>query len=189
MSHRAIENRMDTLLAMLSDLPPTPLAPSTSEPHLSSLFETLQVSERASERAEAEEIIWALWCGHEEQSAAKAMQHAIGALSRRELDEAGRILDELVTQYPRWAEAWNKRATLRFLVDEDYGSLDDIERTLALEPRHFGALCGLGQLCLKNDSELAALMAFQVAVRVNPNLKEIKQAVEALQAQLSRTIH
>ena len=128
-------------------LGPSPQSTGADAPPLDRLFHLLAHAERSEERAEAEELIWALWCSHEDESASRALHKATGAMNRGELDEARATLDRLVEAHPGWAEAWNKRATAHFLANEDLASLDDILVTLRLEPRHFGAICGFGQIC------------------------------------------
>ena len=68
-------------------------------------------------------------------------------------------------------------------------SIGDIERTLALEPRHFGALSGLGQICLRHGERAGALIAFDAALRVHPHLPGLREAAEKLRSSFSRTLH
>ena len=82
-----------------------------------------------------------------------------------------------------WAEAWNKRATLYFLQDRDEESVADIEATLKLEPRHFGALGGFGQICLRQDEPVSARIAFEKALLVNPHLDGVREIVHELGAE------
>ena len=149
----------------------------------------LRSSDRSDERTQAEELIWALWCSHEDQDAARALQKATGAMNRREISAAEPILDQLIQDYPNWAEPWNKRATLWFIAGRDLDSLDDIWRTLELEPRHFGAISGLGQICLRSGDEMSGLIAFQFALQMNPNLTEIRAVASALKDRLKRIVH
>ena len=102
---------------------------------------------------------------------------------------AERVLDDLVRDHPDWAEAWNKRATLYFILDRDGDSTADIVETLRLEPRHFGALSGFGQICLRRGDEAGALVAFEEAVRIHPGLDGARQAVEVLAQKLGGAIN
>ena len=122
--------------------------PPSDTPVLDGLFEKLRTGS-AEDRAHARGRIWAIWCSHQEDDAVHAMRSAVSALETGNLTNAGATLDAMVTQWPDWAEAWNKRATLRFIEDRDGESLGDIARTLEREPRHFGALGGFGQICLR----------------------------------------
>ena len=169
--------------------PGAPLPPAGDQPVLADLFRALVTQRPARERAEAEDLIWALWTAHPDDGLSRRMNKAIGAMARRDLSGARAMLDALVLDAPRWAEAWNKRATLHFLEERDLDSVRDIERTLALEPRHFGAMSGLGQICLRCGDEVSALIAFQAALRVNPNLESVREGVAALERRLRRTMH
>ena len=111
------------------------------------------------------------------------MERVIGGLSQGRFDAAERLLDSLVRDYPDWAEAWNKRATLYFLLDRDDESVSDIEETLRLEPRHFGALGGFGQICLRRDEPVTARIAFEKALELNPQLEGVREIVHELGAE------
>ncbi len=91
------------------------------------------------------------------------------------------MLDELVARAPNWAEAWNKRATALYLAGEHDRSLADIERVLDLEPRHFGALAGMGLIHIARGQYREALAAYRRALTVNPFLKERFELVPALE--------
>jgi hypothetical protein len=111
------------------------------------------------------------------------MQRAIKALGSGDLPEAGRVLDALVQEWPAWSEAWNKRATLRFIEGRDADSLDDIGQTLSLEPRHFGAVSGFAQICVRAGDLTAALTAFEHVLSINPHQEGARRAVEVLRRQ------
>ena len=175
--------RIEQLLAMMM----TASVPST--PELDSLFDVLRKASDPRDRAEAEERIWAIWSGHEDADAARAMRAVLAAFETGDLTAADHELNMMVNRWPSWAEAWNKRATLRFVEERDADSLDDIAHALELEPRHFGALAGFGQICLRARDVSSALLAFEHAVAVNPNMESIRQATEVLRKQETRTIH
>jgi len=95
------------------------------------------------------------------------------------------VLDQIVLLAPGFAEGWNKRATVYFLV-KDYGkSIADIRHTLALQPRHFGALAGLGLILRDIGQPQKALEAFQAALAVNPHLENAKKVVKELEEELA----
>ena len=160
-----------------------------STPELDALFNLLRGASDPGDRADAERRIWAIWSGHQDADAARAMRGAIAALETGDPTAADHELNMMVKRWPNWAEAWNKRATLRFVEERDADSLDDIGRTLELEPRHFGALSGFGQICLRARDVSSALLAFEQAVAVNPNLDSVRQAAMVLRRQDPRTIH
>jgi tetratricopeptide (TPR) repeat protein len=150
-------------------------------PHrLNELFHRLAAAAGAVEASQIEELIWSVWMAHDDPDAEDALSRATQAIAARELEEAEAILDALVALHPDYAEAWNKRATLYFLQRRDEESVADIRRTLELEPRHFGAICGFGQICLRRHDRAGALFAFDAALRVNPHLGSIRAAVKEL---------
>ena len=156
-------------------------APAASLPQrLGELFHRLAAAANAAEASQIEDLIWGVWMSNDDPDAEDALNRATQAIAGRKLDEAEAILDTLVELHPGYAEAWNKRATLYFLQRRDRESVADIRRTLELEPRHFGAICGFGQICLRHGDHAAALFAFDAALRLNPHLGSIRAAVQEL---------
>ncbi len=149
---------------------------------LRALFRDLARSRPSRDPDEIEDLIWAHWIDHDDPGAAATMTAAIDAMAQRRLAEAATLLDALVFEQPDWAEAWNKRATLRFIEGRDTDAVDDIVRTLALEPRHFGALSGFGQICLRNGALIEAKAAFMIALTINPHLLGITEAIAEIEA-------
>lgn len=167
------------LILSLDAMAPAPNLPD----QLNGLFEDLAKPELDEPLDVVEGSIWALWCSHPDDSAVQRMERVIGGLAQGRFDAAERLLDGLVRDYPDWAEAWNKRATLYFLLDRDDESVADIEETLKLEPRHFGALGGFGQICLRRDEPVTARIAFEKALEVNPHLDGVREIVHELGAE------
>ncbi len=164
--------------------------PAASLPgRLNGLFHRLQAAGDARRAGEIEDMIWALWASHAEPGVERRLERAVQALAARRLSEAEHLLDQLTADHPNFAEAWNKRATLYFILDRDLESVADIGRTLDLEPRHFGALAGLGQICLRHGEAAGALLAFDAALKLNPHLAGVKAALKGLQGRFSKTIH
>ena len=112
------------------------------------------------------------------------MLRGLQAMAEDDEDQAVAAFNEIVEQKPDFAEGWNKRATAYFIMGDFDASVADIERTLQLEPHHFGALSGLGQIYLALDNKTAALKAFEAALAINPHLTSVKAAVESLKKQL-----
>jgi tetratricopeptide (TPR) repeat protein len=170
---------IDRMFGLVIELPRR--RPVAGQPRrLAALFREL--AQRAPSRSpdDIEDLIWALWISHEDREAEETMGAAVEAMASGALDQARPLLDRLVDAYPRWAEAWNKRATLAFMEKRDADSLADIERTLILEPRHFGAVSGFGQICLRHGRLSEAKAAFQIALTINPHLDDLREIVEDL---------
>ena len=127
-----------------------------------------------------EQKIWSLWAASDSPTAEVLLQQAVRAVEDRAPAEALSILDTLVGAYPDYAEAWNKRATLYFMMKRDDQALKDIEKVLDLEPRHFGALAGKGVILVRQKNYSAARDAYEQALAVNPTLEQVKDALKAL---------
>jgi tetratricopeptide (TPR) repeat protein len=180
----AIGAAIDAALARI--LSPGRAAPaSRGARRLERLFAELARAPAPPRARELEALIWALWTNHADPALDATMAEAIDALVRREHARARTHIDRLVDAAPDWPEAWNKRATLAFVEGRDLDSLLDIARALEGEPRHFGAIAGLGQICLRLRRPREALAAFDVALRIHPRLGSLAQAAAALRRDLA----
>ena len=109
---------------------------------------------------------------------------SIDAMQAEDFSRALDLLDQVVVLAPDFAEGWNKRATVHFLTN-DYGkSIADIEKTLALQPRHFGALSGLGLILRDIGNEQEAIRALTEALAVNPHMTGTREALEKLEKKI-----
>ena len=108
------------------------------------------------------------------------MERAMFAMEGKDYALALELLDAIVELKPDFAEGWNKRATLYYLIDDYDRSMRDIQKVLALEPRHFGALSGLGLILQDVGQTRGALAAFQQALAVHPFLGNIEDSVTEL---------
>lgn len=163
--------------------PPAALGDAVRAQRLDQLFARLKA---AKEEADGEAIvaaIWQLWRQSGNPELDDAMQRAV-LLMGRVPAQALSILDEIVARAPQWAEGWNKRATVLYLLGEHDRSLADIDRVLALEPRHFGALAGIGLIRMDKGENRQALAAFRRALAVNPFLKERLGLIPALEKEI-----
>ena len=177
--------RIGRLLALLAMLVMAPLdgRADQNDPALEPLFTQLKDADAVQGQA-LEEQIWAIWLQHPDRIAASLLDEGVVLMSRRRWTEALALFDQLVVRAPAFAEAWNKRATVYFLLGDFDRSVQDIQRTLILEPRHFGALAGLGQMYLQLDQPEAALRSFGAALKINPNMPGVQRMAEDLRARL-----
>ena len=146
---------------------------------LKCVFEALADSSDPEHEA-SEERAWSIWCDHVDPDAKSTMHKGIEMLATRNLESAQSLYDSLTQEYPNWAEAWNKRATVEYLRGYDCASLTDIGQTLALEPRHFGAMGGFAQICIRNGVLDGAKMGLQRMLSVHPFAPGIKESIASL---------
>lgn len=165
------------LVARLSDRRPVAVLPSKLE----QLFRGLGAA-RCDDADRLEEQIWHLWMHYPHGGAAEILDKACSDIAAHRYDIAETRLARLLRACPDYAEAWNKRATLYYLQQRDAESVRDIHRALELEPRHFGALCGLGEILLSEGERDDALFVFLAALRLNPHLEGARHAVEQILA-------
>jgi len=148
--------------------------------NLDFLFEALKVAPDADSAKLVEGRIWALWLASGSDTADLLMTRVKTAIDNKNTALAIQLLDAVVALRPDYVEAWNRRATVHF-ANKDYGrSLADIRQVLAREPRHFGALSGLGVIMQEFGEEKLALEAFRRALAVNPHLQKIPDFVKSL---------
>lgn len=144
------------------------------------LFEALKIAPDGSTAKSIEERIWALWFVAGGDTANLLMTRVKTAVDEEDLNLAIKLLDAIIELKPDYLEAWNRRATVYFMK-KDYGrSLDDIRQVLAREPRHFGALSGLGLIMQELGEEKRALEMFRRALAVHPHLPKIPDLVKGL---------
>jgi tetratricopeptide (TPR) repeat protein len=151
---------------------------------LDALFERLRATSSQAEAWTAQQQIWQIWSESEDPLVNRLMQDGVQAMASHQLTVALDYFNRMVELAPDFAEGWNKRATVYYLMHNYRTSVLDIERTLELEPRHFGALSGLGMIYDAIDEPEAALRSFEAAVAVNPYLDGPRQRIEELRRQL-----
>lgn len=162
------------LVANLSQRRPVAGSPG----RLDQLFR--QLTAAAAPVDDIEDEIWYLWMQHPHRAAARALDCAANDIAGQRFDIAETRLHRLRRACPHFPEAWHKSATLYYLLERDEESVAAIHRTLELEPRHFGALCALGEIGMGRGDRDGALMAFQAALRVNPWLDGARDSIAQL---------
>ncbi len=152
---------------------------------LDTLFADLK---RSRDNATAERLtaqIWRQWGDSGSDSINLMMDWAQRAMGSRNFSAALDTLDQVVLLAPDFSEGWNKRATLHFMMENPVKSMADIERTLALEPRHFGALAGMAEILRARGEDTLALKAYERALDVYPMMRGAQQAVGELSDSLA----
>ncbi len=147
---------------------------------LDKLLNRLAVARDSDEAKGIAGMVERLWMQSGSDTADLLMTRAVAAMDGQRRDVAAALLDKIIDLRPGWAEAWNKRATLRFLDDDDTGAMEDISHVLVLEPRHFGALSGMGFILERHGEHAAALKVLRKALAVDPQDTEIRKAVDKL---------
>ena len=148
--------------------------------NLDFLFGALKAAPDEASAKHVEARIWAVWMQTPSDTAALLMVRAKAAMDAQKYDVALKLLDAVVKLRPDYVEAWNRRATVYYLQNDYQRSLEDIEQVLVREPRHFGALAGLGMIMQDLGDDKRALDAFRKALAVNPYLDKLPDMVRTL---------
>jgi tetratricopeptide (TPR) repeat protein len=181
----AVAASLSSLLPLLIlPISPSPAFADQSDGRLTPLFDALQKAGSADEAHAIEAIIWAIWAQTGSRELDLLLAEGSLAMSNDDYETAMRDFNEVVKRAPNFAEGWNRRATLHFLMGNYMESLADIDRTLALEPRHFGALSGLGLINLAMQRDRAALDAFQRVLKIDPMNAAARVNVELVKRRL-----
>ncbi|MDC0435171.1 hypothetical protein OAM69_05970 [bacterium] len=155
---------------------------------LPALFDDLKTASSQAEASGIETQIWEHWLEAPDNTSARLIEEISLAMSGSDLAVALQLSDDLVESHPEFAEAWNKRATLHYLMGKNAESVADIRETIALEPRHFGAISGLGLIFLREQNFEAALEAFEQVLAISPASESAQQSVARLRQELGREI-
>ena len=135
-------------------------------------------------RAFAENTMWRVWSRSGDDAVDQLFAVGVEQMGARLGEAAVETFTEVIRRRPEFAEGWNKRATVYYLVGEYEKSLADCDEVMKRNPYHFGALSGYGMIYLKLDRPAKALDYLQQALRVNPNLESVQQTVEMLKSML-----
>jgi tetratricopeptide (TPR) repeat protein len=182
-----------------TEVPKPPDTPNTDEPKLpepppdvhkfqrggpplsiDKLFEALRIAPTDESAKFVEGRIWALWVASGGDTANLLMSRVKSAVDSKDYDLALKLLNAILDIRPNYIEAWNRRATV-YYMKRDFGhSVEDIREVLAREPRHFGALSGLGMIMQEIGDDKHALDAFRRALAVHPKLEKIPDMVKKL---------
>jgi tetratricopeptide (TPR) repeat protein len=150
------------------------------------MVDAAQVAERLRDADEgvrelAASVLWAIWSRSGDRTVDAWMAEGLAQMNQGELDAALVTFDRVVARQPAFAEGWNRRATVRFLLGQDEASLKDCEEVLKRNPLHFGALAGMAQIHARRGDPERALHTYERALQVNPNLADAPQVLQLLQ--------
>ena len=144
------------------------------------LFGALKAAPDDASAKAVEDRIWAVWTGAGNETTNLLMSRAKKATDDKDYDLAIRMLSSIIEIKPDFTEAWNRRATVYFLKKDYVNSMADIGRVLAREPRHFGALSGLGLIMQDTGDDKHALEAYRKALEIYPRLKGMEDKIKTL---------
>tara|TARA_R110002110_G_scaffold278477_5_gene493705 strand:+ start:1370 stop:1921 length:552 start_codon:yes stop_codon:yes gene_type:complete len=167
----------------VSALASTSLMPANAgqdDPVLAGLFKLLRTSTEGIQAQILQNQIWTIWHQHDDPDVNRLMGRGIRAMHEADYPVALAAFDAVIELDVQFAEGWNKRATLYYLMGDYDRSVLDIQKTLQLEPRHFGALSGLGMINMALDRKDAAIAAFEQTIAVNPHATGARQNIEML---------
>ena len=159
-------------------------ARAPSDPALNALFGQLEHAADDAAAARIEAQIWSRWAESGSATVDILLERAAAAESDGDAELAIQFLDQASDLAPDYAEPWNRRASLAYEAQDYAGAIAAIQETLKREPRHFGALGGLGLIYEELGRERAALNAFRAALEVHPRYETARQGVRRLEPRL-----
>lgn len=154
---------------------------------LDSLFERLQETSDPADAAALQQQIWQIWIESGDPASSQLMRRGMTAMASGDHDVALGVFHSLVEQAPEFAEAWNKRATVYYLMGRLDESVNDIQHALKLEPRHFGALSGLALIYDAVEEPAAAIRSLEAALEINPHLHGSRDRINQLREKMKGT--
>lgn len=157
-----------------------------NDPRLDKLFFNLTINSDLKLSYQLTNEIWRIWSSHNKKEINILFSNAEKAMYKEDYQTALKSYNEIVVLAPNFAEGWNKLATVYFLMGDYSASLANIEETLKLEPRHFGALSGRGQCYLELQKFQFALDAFEEALAVNPWLYDVYKNIQIVKKLLNQ---
>ena len=158
------------------------------DPRLASLFDRLPTTDDAQEAVLVEQSIWQAWTAAGDEKLDALMARGLRAMNAGDQRAALAAFDALVQAAPDFAEAWNKRATVHWLLGNHDESVADIAKTLSLEPRHFGALSGLAMIHEAHGRAFEAMEALERVRGIHPHLPYIAERIQRLLEKFGRAV-
>jgi tetratricopeptide (TPR) repeat protein len=147
-------------------------AQSSQKILLDKLFDQLAEVNDSNNAKELEKKIWSIWIKHPDDiSLTEKLEFGTELIQYGDYNYALRVFDNIIVADPKWSEAWNKRATVYFLMSQFANSLGDIDKVLSIEPRHFGALSGQARIFIKLQKYEKAIESIERALMFYPSFK------------------
>lgn len=171
--------------------PKAPMPPSANEPApearpapkpttLDDLFERLSKAQSEREADGITGLIERRFARSGSDTADLLLSRASEAFGDKDYPLAIELLDRVLTLQPNWAEAWYRRATVFYQIDDPVGAMADLHRALKIEPRHFNAWTGLGHILMASDDKAHALEAYRRVLKINPKQSSVQTIVDHL---------
>ena len=153
---------------------------------LDKLFSKLKNTKDLSSAQVIENEIWEIWSIHPSDDRrgfrlTELLIQGTRLMDMRELSKAYEVFTKVITAESDWAEAWNKRATVLYLMKQHESSLADIEITLVLEPRHFGALSGQALNYIELNLYEKAIESYKTVQKIYPTMDGAKKMIRQLE--------
>jgi|TARA_B100000787_G_scaffold133480_1_gene102357 tetratricopeptide (TPR) repeat protein len=147
-------------------------AQSSQKILLDKLFDQLVKVDDSNNAEQLEEKIWSVWSKHPKNNKlTERLEFGTELMQYGDYNYALKVFDNIIFTDPKWSEAWNKRATVYFLMGEFKYSLDDIDKVLSIEPRHFGALSGQARIFIKLQKYERAIKSIEKALKFYPSFR------------------
>ena len=160
----------------------TGISQSDQRKELDILFKNLKSIGSRAAAMEIEQKIWDIWITHpSDRKLTQMLSKGSSYMSQNRLGDAYIIFTEIISLDKNWAEAWNKRATVFYLVGQFQKSQDDIDKVLNLEKRHFGALAGQGLVNIKLENYEKAIQSYEKAQQIYPSMQSPKIMIEKIE--------
>ncbi len=156
------------------------------ERELNQLFENLKI-QNIEKTFKIEQKIWKIWSTHpNDKNLTRMLANGSDLVNNQELIKAVNIFTEIINLDPNWAEAWNKRATVLYMIGEYKKSQDDIDKVLKLEKRHFGALAGQGLVNIELKNYEKAIKSYEKVQEIYPTMKSPKIMINKIKELIKR---
>jgi tetratricopeptide (TPR) repeat protein len=155
---------------------------------LDNLFNELKAAQNFEVAQPIAHRIWSIWSKSKDPIINKLMAEGINEVGNGNLSHGRDIFEEITERTPKFAEGWNKLATVNYMIGDIETSLKNIEETLKLEPRHFGSIFGRGLCYLKQRRWQSALIEFKFALDVHPWMSDARRNLKLLEENLKNQV-